>query len=51
MENAPARVERTPVDAQLSSDLLLAFIGLLSAVSLVGVVGAFWSLGRSAYRK
>ncbi|MDQ1206404.1 hypothetical protein QE377_002763 [Microbacterium sp. SORGH_AS 862] len=41
----------SPVDAQLASDLLLGFIGLLSLGSLIGVVGAFWSMGRQNYRK
>ena len=39
------------MDAQLSSDLLLGFVGLLTGLSIIGVVGAFWSLGRSSYRK
>jgi hypothetical protein len=39
------------VDAQLASDILLGVIGLLTATAAVGVVGAFWSLGRSHYRK
>ncbi|WP_306770332.1 hypothetical protein [Microbacterium sp. 18062] len=39
------------MDAQLSSDLVLGFIGLLALLSAVGVVGAFWSLGRAGYRK
>jgi len=41
----------SPVDAQLASDLLLGVIGLLSLGSLIGVVGAFWSMGRANYRK
>lgn len=40
------------MDAQLASDLLLGLIGLMSAIAAVGIVGAFWSLGRSnGYRK
>ena len=39
------------MDAQLASDLLLGVIGLLCAVSAIGIVGAFFSLGRSSYRK
>jgi hypothetical protein len=41
----------SPVDAQLASDLLLGVIGLLSLGSLIGVIGAFWSMGRANYRK
>jgi hypothetical protein len=39
------------VDAQLSSDLVLAVIGVLAAISTIGVIGAFWSMGRANYRK
>jgi len=39
------------IDSQLASDILLGIIGLLSLAGLIGVVGAFWSLGRQAYRK
>jgi hypothetical protein len=46
----PTPLERTFVDAQLASDLLLGLIGLLTAISAVGIVGAFWSLGRSHYK-
>ena len=30
---------------------LLWLIGLMAAAGAVGVIGAFWSLGRSGYRK
>ena len=39
------------MDAQLASDILLGVIGLMSAIAAVGIVGAFWSLGRSNYYK
>lgn len=39
------------MDAQLSSDIVLAVIGALVAVSAIGIVGAFWSMGRADYRK
>jgi hypothetical protein len=39
------------VDAQLASNILLGVIGLLTAVSAVGIVGALFSMGRASYRK
>jgi hypothetical protein len=39
------------MDAQLASDLLLGFIGLVTAVGAVLVVGGFWSLGRQSYHR
>ena len=39
------------MDAQLSSAIVLGFIGLLAGLSLIGVVGAMFSLGRQNYRK
>lgn len=39
------------MDAQVTSNILVAVIGILSLGTLVGVVGAFWSLGRQGYRK
>lgn len=51
MENSRTALERTLVDAQLASDLILGVIGLLSALSAIGIIGAFFSLGRSSYRK
>lgn len=51
VENTPAPAERTLVDAQLSANILLGIIGLMSAVAGIAAVGAIWSLGRQAYRK
>jgi uncharacterized membrane protein len=39
------------MDSKLASDILLGVIGLIAALGLVGTVFAFWSMGRSAYRK
>ena len=39
------------MNAQLSSDILLGIIGLIAAIGFIGTVGAFFTLGRSAYRK
>ena len=39
------------IDSQLAADILMGIIGLLSLAGLFGVAAAFWSLGRSAYRK
>lgn len=36
---------------RLGVDLLLGVIGVITVLGFVGVVGAFWSLGRGAYRK
>lgn len=35
----------------LASDILLWVVGAISLFGLIGVVGAFWSMGRAAYRK
>ena len=37
--------------AQVTSNILVAVIGILTLGTLVGVVATFWSMGRSAYRK
>lgn len=39
------------LDNQTLSDVMLAVIGLIAAVGLVGTVFAFWSMGRAGYRK
>ncbi|WP_439592193.1 hypothetical protein [Microbacterium sp.] len=39
------------IDSQLASNLLLGVIGLITLVGFFGVVGAFWSMGRSGYRQ
>jgi hypothetical protein len=39
------------MNAQLASDLLLGFIGLVAAAGVVGIVASFWHLGRQNYRK
>ena len=36
---------------RLAADLLLGVIGVITVLGLIGTVGAFWSLGRGAYRK
>ncbi|MBZ4485811.1 hypothetical protein LQ938_10490 [Microbacterium sp. cx-55] len=51
MENSRTALERTLVDAQLASDIILGVIGVLTALSAIGIVGAFFSMGRSNYRK
>jgi hypothetical protein len=33
------------------SHLMLWIVGGIAAVGLIGVVGAFWSMGRAGYRK
>jgi hypothetical protein len=38
-------------NATLASDLILAVVGVVAAVGLVGTVLAFWGMGRTAYRK
>ena len=38
-------------DSQTTSLLLMGAIGVISALGLVGTVLAFWSMGRSGYRK
>ncbi|MFT4230363.1 MAG: hypothetical protein QM602_08755 [Microbacterium sp.] len=39
------------MDAQLASNLVMGFVGLLAAIGAVGVVLAFWSMGRAGYRE
>lgn len=39
------------MDASLISHILLWTIGAMSVCSVIGVVGAFYSMGRSSYRK
>ena len=38
------------MDYGFASHLLLWLVGGITAVGTVALVGAFWSLGRSAYR-
>ncbi len=39
------------MDSQLASDILLGVILFIGAVGFLGTLGAFWSMGRSGYRK
>jgi len=39
------------IDSQTLSDGMLAIVGLIAAIGLVGTVLAFWTMGRAAYRK
>jgi len=39
------------IDNQTLSEGMLAIIGLIAAIGLVGTVLAFWTMGRAAYRK
>ncbi|WP_308493491.1 hypothetical protein [Microbacterium terrisoli] len=39
------------MDAQLASDLVLGFVGLVVCLGVIGAVLSFWFLGRQAYRK
>lgn len=39
------------MDAQTTSNLLVALIGVLTLTTTVGLVGAVWAMGRQAYRK
>lgn len=36
--------------AEFFSHLMLWIVGAIAALGLVGVVGAFWSMGRQGYR-
>lgn len=39
------------IDTQTATVMLVGVIGAIAALGLVGTVLAFWSMGRSAYRK
>ncbi|BDV31104.1 hypothetical protein [Microbacterium terricola] len=39
------------IDSQLASNILLGVIGLIALGGVVGTAAAFFSMGRSAYRK
>ncbi|WP_277985758.1 hypothetical protein [Microbacterium protaetiae] len=39
------------MDAQLASDLLLGYVGLVVVIGIVGTIASFWFLGRQSYRK
>ncbi|MGX1701882.1 hypothetical protein [Microbacterium sp. NPDC055357] len=39
------------MDTQLATTVMMGLIGLMSALGLIALVGAFWSMGRQAYRK
>ena len=39
------------MDSELISQILLGVVGLITLVGLIGTVGAFWSMGRTGYRK
>ena len=39
------------MDAQLASDLLLGYVGLVVVVGIVGAIASIWYLGRQNYRK
>lgn len=39
------------MNAEFFSHLMLWIVGGIAALGLVGTVGAFWSMGRQAYRK
>jgi hypothetical protein len=52
MKNAPAfRTTEDTMDYGFWSHAILWLIGAMAAVGAVGVVLAFWSLGRQGYRK
>ena len=38
-------------DFHLFSHIMLWIVGAIAALGAVGVVGAFWSMGRAGYRK
>lgn len=46
-----ARDPEEPMDSQLASDIVLGSILLIGGIGFVGVVLAFWSMGRAGYRK
>jgi hypothetical protein len=37
--------------AEFFSHLMLWIVGAITALGLIGTVGAFWSLGRGGYRQ
>lgn len=39
------------IDSQFAAAILMGIIGVIAALGLIGTVGAFWTMGRSAYRK
>lgn len=39
------------MNAQLASDLILAYVGLVVVLGVIGVAMSFWHLGRQNYRK
>jgi hypothetical protein len=39
------------MDNQTLTDAVMAVIGIIAALGLVGTVLAFWTMGRAAYRK
>ncbi|MFH8249680.1 hypothetical protein ACH3VR_04845 [Microbacterium sp. B2969] len=39
------------MDYGSASHVVLWVIGLMALVGAIGVVGAFWTMGRQAYRK
>ncbi len=39
------------IDSQTATFALVGVIGAIAALGLLGTVLAFWSMGRSAYRK
>ena len=39
------------MESQTLSEGVLAVIGIIAALGLVGTVLAFWTMGRAAYRK
>jgi hypothetical protein len=37
--------------AEIFSHVMLYIVGAIAALGAIGVVGAFWSMGRQGYRK
>jgi hypothetical protein len=35
----------------LASDIILWVVGAIALLGTIGVIGAFWSMGRAGYRK